>query len=84
MKRKEFIRKTGLGITAGMLVPHISCMEDKKSNNILEVMERKNWAGNYTYIAENVVEPTSVGEVQQLVKKLEKQKALGSMHCFNQ
>ena len=44
---------------------------------------RKNWAGNYTYQAKNLYEPTSVEEIQDLVKKLGKQKALGSKHCFN-
>jgi xylitol oxidase len=44
---------------------------------------RKNWAGNYTYKAEKLYEPTTAEEVQQLVKKLDQQKALGSRHCFN-
>ena len=44
---------------------------------------RKNWAGNYTYKADGYYEPASVEELQQLVKKLDKQKALGSRHCFN-
>ncbi len=44
---------------------------------------RSNWAGNYTYKAENFYEPASAEELQQLVKKLDKQKALGSRHCFN-
>ena len=44
---------------------------------------RKNWAGNYQYKAQHLHEPSSVEEVQELVKKLDKQKALGSRHCFN-
>jgi xylitol oxidase len=44
---------------------------------------RRNWAGNYAYKADNYYEPASVEELQQLVKKLDKQKALGSRHCFN-
>lgn len=46
-------------------------------------MQRTNWAGNYTYKAEQIHEPKSVTEVQELVKKLDVQKALGSTHCFN-
>lgn len=83
MKRKEFIAKTSLVVTGGMLLPNISCMQEKKNKNALNVVERKNWAGNYTYTAANLIEPTSVEEVQQVVKKLNKQKALGSAHCFN-
>jgi len=43
----------------------------------------KNWAGNLTYSTGNVFYPTSVEEVQQLVKKHSKLKALGTRHCFN-
>lgn len=44
----------------------------------------KNWAGNLTYGTGNVQYPKTVAEVQQLVEKLPKMKALGTRHCFNQ
>lgn len=43
----------------------------------------KNWAGNLTYSTDKVHYPKTVEEVQQLVKKLSKLKALGTRHCFN-
>jgi xylitol oxidase len=43
----------------------------------------RNWAGNLEYSTANVHYPRSVEEVQSLVKKFEKVKALGSRHCFN-
>ena len=43
----------------------------------------KNWAGNLTYSTGNVFYPTTVDEVQQLVKTHSKIKALGTRHCFN-
>jgi len=43
----------------------------------------KNWAGNLTYSTDKVHYPKTVAEVQQLVKKLSKVKALGTRHCFN-
>lgn len=43
----------------------------------------KNWAGNLTYSTDNVQYPKSVAEVQQLIKKLPKLRALGTRHCFN-
>lgn len=46
-------------------------------------MIRKNWAGNYTYQAKNLHEPKTVEEIQSLVTALDKQKPLGSRHCFN-
>jgi len=45
--------------------------------------KRKNWAGNYTFKAENIYEPGTVAEIQALVKQLGQQKAMGSKHCFN-
>ena len=43
----------------------------------------RNWAGNLTYRAARVHRPTSVAEVQDLVARSERVKALGSRHCFN-
>lgn len=45
--------------------------------------KRKNWAGNYTFTAENIYEPGTVAEIQAFVKQLGQQKAMGSNHCFN-
>ena len=42
-----------------------------------------NWAGNYRYKAKDLYRPQSLGEIQELVKRLDKIKALGSRHCFN-
>ena len=74
-------------LVGGTLLPYTSCTSkekqpaDQAQNNMQEM--RKNWAGNYTYQAENLHEPRSAEEIQELVKKLNKQKALGSKHCFN-
>lgn len=43
----------------------------------------KNWAGNLTFSTQNVHYPSTVAEVQDLVKKHDKIKALGSRHSFN-
>jgi xylitol oxidase len=42
-----------------------------------------NWAGNLAYSAESVHYPTSVAEVQELVSRLSRVKALGTRHSFN-
>ena len=67
------------------MTPLISCKEEKKAiiKEVIDEPARKNWAGNYTYTARKLHEPTTVEEVRSLVKKLEQQKALGSCHCFN-
>ena len=43
----------------------------------------KNWAGNIAFSTNNILYPKAVAEVQDLVKKHDKLKALGSRHCFN-
>ena len=44
----------------------------------------KNWAGNYAYKAPRVHRPTSVEEVQEIVSRSSKLKALGTRHSFNE
>ena len=46
-------------------------------------MELTNWAGNLAYSADSVHYPTSVVEVQELVARLSRVKALGTRHSFN-
>ncbi|RKN83331.1 FAD-binding protein [Ulvibacterium marinum] len=82
MKRKDFIQTTASFAAGAVLMPMASCKPEKKEA-IATVVQRKNWAGNYTYTAQNLFEPKTVSEVQALVKKLDTQKALGSCHCFN-
>ncbi len=48
-----------------------------------KVARRTNWAGNYQYRAARLDLPTTVSEVQQLVKSRSRVKALGSCHSFN-
>ena len=76
MKRKTFLKTSSVLVAGSLLSPFLSCKKQPK-------VVRKNWAGNYEYKAENLYSPKTVEEVQALVKKLDKQKALGSCHCFN-
>ena len=77
MKRKEFIKTSAIFLGGGAIASEISCNTKKTE------VKRMNWAGNYSYKAENYYEPASLEELRDLVKKLDKQKALGSRHCFN-
>jgi xylitol oxidase len=45
--------------------------------------KRTNWAGNVTFGAERFHRPTSVPELQQLVARSRRVRALGSGHSFN-
>lgn len=46
-------------------------------------MSGTNWAGNYTYRASVVHQPTSLDELRAIVARAPKIHALGSRHCFN-
>jgi len=83
MDRKAFIKTSTLAMTGSLLIPNWSCIPEKENMKEKSIKLRTNWAGNYTYKAENLHAPTSVEEIQNLVKSLDKQKALGSTHCFN-
>jgi xylitol oxidase len=85
MKRKDFIKTTSTFAVGTVLTPIVSCKKVKKevAAETVENPVRTNWAGNYTYKARNLHEPKTVEEVRTLIKKLDRQKALGSRHCFN-
>ena len=42
-----------------------------------------NWAGNYTYRAARIHQPETVEQIQELVARSDKLKALGTRHSFN-
>ncbi len=84
MKRKEFLTTSSLAVAGSILSPLSSCSPKEKTNAVSDAAApRTNWAGNYTYKAPQLHEPTTIDELQALVKKLNSQKALGSTHCFN-
>jgi xylitol oxidase len=43
----------------------------------------RNWAGNRTYGARRLLEPTSIEELQELVRSSDRIRALGARHAFN-
>ncbi|MFN8499615.1 MAG: FAD-binding protein [Anaerolineae bacterium] len=44
---------------------------------------RQNWAGNLTYSAARLHQPTTVEEIQDIVRSSRRVKALGTRHSFN-
>ena len=44
---------------------------------------QSNWAGNYTYSAARLHRPETVEQVQELIIRCSKLKALGTRHSFN-
>jgi len=47
------------------------------------IENRNNWAGNYTYTAARLHHPETVEQVQDVVSRAARLKALGSRHSFN-
>jgi xylitol oxidase len=47
------------------------------------IMNPSNWAGNYTYGAAQYYQPETVEQIQELVVRSSKLKALGTRHSFN-
>ena len=43
----------------------------------------RNWSGNYTFSAARYHTPTTVAQVQAIVKQSKKVRVLGSRHCFH-
>lgn len=83
MKRKTFIKTSSALALGGLISPLSSCKNQTAESAVPAPEVRTNWAGNYTYKAEKLHLPKTSEEVQQLVQSLNKQKALGSCHCFN-
>ncbi len=75
MDKRQFLKTSGAFLAASML-PRISAGEPQSE-------PRTNWAGNYTYTAERLLEPSTLEEVQEAVKKAKTIKALGARHSFN-
>jgi alditol oxidase len=75
MNKREFLKTSG-AIVAGSMVSRFSAGQQQPA-------PRENWAGNITYSTDHVATPASVDDVQDVVKRLDKLRALGSRHSFN-
>ena len=47
------------------------------------IQNSSNWAGNYTYRATRLHQPETIEQIQDLVRRSNRLKALGSRHSFN-
>jgi xylitol oxidase len=75
MDKRQFLKTSGALITGGVL--------SRLVNGEQQPEARTNWSGNYRYSTERLHLPRTVEEVQQVVKKCNKLKALGARHSFN-
>ncbi|PWT76870.1 MAG: FAD-binding protein [Bacteroidetes bacterium] len=82
MDKRTFIKTTSLAAGAAITSRWFSGCKFP-DQPIAQKEQLTNWAGNINYTSTNVFHPTSVEEVQSIVKRCEKLKALGSKHAFN-
>ncbi len=84
MDKREFLKASGLALTGTMLTPFASS-QSPQSNDPMQrpANTRKNWSGNYTYSTDQLATPRNVEEVQAIVKRAKKLRALGTRHSFN-
>ncbi len=79
MNRKYFLSIFGNFTLVSILTPTlISCI-----SKIKKISGLKNWAGNYTYKADETIFVSSVNEIKDILVNYKKVKALGTQHCFN-
>ena len=74
MKKRTFLKLSSALFSGTILSPLISCRQKEK---------QRNWAGNLEYSTDRLHEPKTVGEVQDLVLRCSRLRALGTRHSFN-
>ncbi len=78
--------KTSASTPAGTLATHILPAQQAQPHDPTPTptpTPRTNWAGNYTFKAPHIDQPTSPAEVADLLHTRPNLKALGSKHSFN-
>ncbi|MBA2561771.1 MAG: FAD-binding protein [Chitinophagaceae bacterium] len=77
MHKRTFLKASSVLAGGAVLSRFVACAPKQSKEHL------KNWAGNLEYSTGNVHYPKSVEQVQQVVRKYDKLKALGSRHSFN-
>jgi xylitol oxidase len=77
MNKRNFLKTSSVLAGGAALSRFAACAPKQKREHL------KNWAGNLEYSTGNVHYPKTVEQVQEVVKKCSKLKALGSRHSFN-
>ncbi len=86
MDKREFLKASGLALTGTMLSSFASdpsIAGQTPRDTARPAATRTNWSGNYTYHTDRLDTPADVEEVQAIVKRASKIRALGTRHSFN-
>jgi xylitol oxidase len=76
MDKRQFLKTSGALVTGSFLSRLLPAQPTP-------VKPRTNWSGNLTYHTTNLFEPTTVAELQQIVRDHPKLRPLGTRHSFN-
>ncbi|AQG81235.1 FAD-binding protein [Spirosoma montaniterrae] len=76
MDKRTFLKTSSVLLSSSLLPRLTACQSQAEP--------RTNWAGNLTYSTDNLYTPKTVAEVQEVVKKCDKLRPLGTRHSFNQ
>jgi alditol oxidase len=76
MDKRQFLKTSGALVTGSFLSRLLPAQQPNAK-------PRTNWAGNLTYRTNNLFEPTTIPELQQIVRDHPKLRPLGTRHSFN-
>lgn len=74
MKKRTFLKLSSAILTTAAIAPFESC-EQKPA--------RKNWAGNITYLSDDLHEPATIDELKKIITSVDRIKGQGTSHSFN-
>jgi len=74
MKKRTFLKLSSALLTTAAIAPILSC-EQKPI--------RRNWAGNITYLADQLHEPATIDELRSIIQSNDRIKGQGTSHSFN-
>jgi len=75
MDKRDFLKTSG-AVVAGSMISHLIPGQEPEE-------PRENWAGNLNYSTDQLHTPATIEEVQQVVKRCAKLRALGTRHSFS-
>jgi xylitol oxidase len=78
MDKRTFLKRTLAAMGGSLMTPFIPPVVAEG-----KVEPLTNWAGNVQYSTDHLFEPTSVEQVQEVVRKCAKLRGLGTRHSFN-
>jgi xylitol oxidase len=75
MKRRYFLKTSSAIVSGSLLSAPFACTPNSPP--------RTNWAGNLTYSTDNLHRPKTIEALQEVIRKCDKARALGTRHSFN-